>query len=145
MNLDLEKRLASDQIPNIRLKKAEKVKLLRRWTNSFPNLLGAARRGETHDGVHQDRFADGSYDDLPPCDFYILPDDDSGMPACFCSSAKPPALSQLVSDTFTNCEELVIVAANFGWSAVFVNHGCEGPASFFQWAHRDVSHTIGSD
>jgi hypothetical protein len=60
---------------------------------------------------------------LPGGDYFILPDDDSAMSACACSSDTLPDLTELVSDTITRCEELVIVESGFKWSAVFSNHG----------------------
>ncbi|MBC8439327.1 MAG: hypothetical protein H8D87_06550 [Deltaproteobacteria bacterium] len=122
MNLDLEERLAREEISHERLAKAQKVKLLTRWYRVFPELVASARHGEIREGVCRDSAADEPYAALSACDFYILPDDNSGMPSYTCFSASPPELSELVSDTFTICDELVVVDGNFSWSAVFVNH-----------------------
>ena len=123
MNLDLEERLVREGIRHDRLTKAEKVKLLARWSRTFPELLASARRGEEFEHVRRDKAAQEQYAGLPACDFYILPDDASGMPSCACFAAHPPDLSELVSDTITTCDELVVVDCSFRWSAVFVNHG----------------------
>ncbi len=123
MNLDLEKRLAREEISHERLAKARKVKLLTQWSRTFPELVASARHGEVCEGVCRDKAAEQPYARLPACDFYILPDDHSAMPSYACFSASPPELSELVSDTFTKCDELVVVDRSFRWSAVFVNHG----------------------
>ena len=123
MNLDLEERLAKSDIAHERLAKKDKVKLLTRWVQEFPELVASARRQELRKGVYRDQASDDMYGRIPVCNFFILPDDDSGMPSYTCVSARPPDLSELVSDTFTKCDELVVVEAGFRWSAVFVNHG----------------------
>ena len=123
MNLDLEERLVREGIRHDRLTKAEKVKLLARWSRTFPELLASARRGEVFENVPRDKAAQDHYAGLPTCDFYVLPDDASGMPSCACFAAHPPNLSELVSDTITKCDELVVVDSSFRWSAVFVNQG----------------------
>ena len=56
-------------------------------------------------------------------DIYVLPDDKSEMPSYFCWVDTMPDLHELVSDTITSCDELVIISADFAWSAVLVNHG----------------------
>ncbi|MEX2466259.1 MAG: hypothetical protein WD995_05080, partial [Gemmatimonadota bacterium] len=122
MNLDLKKRLTRDEISHERLEKAQKVKLLTRWSRVFPELVASARHGEVREGVYSDSASDEPYATLPACDFYILPDDHSGLPSYACFSARPPELSELVSDTFTKCDELIVVDWDFRWSAVFVNH-----------------------
>ena len=123
MNLDLEKRLLRDAISHERVTKSQKVKLLTKWTRLFPDLVASARRGEVLGGVCRDKHADEAYAGRSTCDFFVLPDDDSGMPSYACLAAHPPELSELVSDTFTKCDELVVIEKDFGWSAVFVNHG----------------------
>ncbi len=123
MNLDLEERLEREEISHERLAKTQKVKLLTQWSRTFPELVASARHGQVREGVYRDKAGDEPYARLPACDFYILPDDNSGMPSYACFSASPPELSELASDTFTRCDELVVVDRNFRWSAVFVNHG----------------------
>jgi hypothetical protein len=112
------------------LTKAEKVKLLARWSRSFPELA-SARHGGGSSRVYRDKAADTLYTKLPACDFYIFPDDHSGMPSHACFSAHPPDLSELVSDTFTKCDELVVVDRTFRWSALFINHGASPVGKHF--------------
>ena len=131
MNLDLEERLAREEISHELLVKAQKVKLLTKWSRTFPELIASARHGEVREGVCRDKDAEQPYARLPVCDFYILPDDHSAMPSYACFSASPPELSELVSDTFTTCDELVVVDRIFRWSAVFVNHGASLPGTHF--------------
>lgn len=132
MNLDLERRLADGGIPYQALTKAEKVGLLRLWVRTFPDLVGSARHHRVQEAVAVDAEADERYGKILPCDFFILADDASGMPSYACSSARPPRLADLVSDTFTKCEELVLIEADFHWSMVFVNHGPGEPGRYFQ-------------
>ncbi len=123
MNLHLEEQLKQSGVTHERLSKSQKVNLLARWVKTFPDLVASARHQQPRDGVHRDKGADERYARLPAGEFYVLPDDDSGMPAYACSSVRVPDLSELVSDTFTKCDELVLVDTSFHWSAVFVNHG----------------------
>ena len=133
MNLDLERILVKHGVAFERLRKAQKVKILMQWTRSFPELLASARHQEYSEGVVRDNEADEEYENLPSCDFYILPDDESGMPSVECFSAKPPGLRDLVSDMFTECDELVLVDKGFSWSAVFVNHGPSLPGLYLSF------------
>ena len=133
MNLDLEEQLVQRTIGFKRLAKAQKVKLLAQWSRAFPDLVASARHQAVREGVCRDKDADEAYARLSLCDFYILPDDDSGMPSSGCFSARPPELAELVSDTFTKCDELVVVDTSGRWSAVFVNHGAP------QWVGRHFS------
>lgn len=123
MNLDLEHLLERHRISHERISKSQKVKLLARWVRTFPELVASARHREARGGVARDEPADEQIARLSGSEFYILPDDASGMPACACVSEAVPDLSALVSDTFTKCDELVVIDADFRWSAVFVNHG----------------------
>jgi hypothetical protein len=132
VNLELEHRLAEGDVLHQALTKAEKVGLLRLWVRTFPELVGAARHRRVQEAVAVDVEADERYGKILPCDFFILADDESGMPSYACSSARPPRLADLVSDTFTKCEELVVIEADFRWSMVFVNHGPAEPGRYFQ-------------
>lgn len=123
MNLDLEEFLEQHGITHERVSKSQKVRLLARWVNTFAELVASARHREAHGGVARDKTADELIARLAGSTFYILPDDASGMPAYACVSNTVPDLSALVSDTFTKCDELVVIDADFRWSAVFVNHG----------------------
>jgi hypothetical protein len=123
MNLDLESRLKACGSIHSRLTKSEKVKLLARWTAEFPDLLASARRGQSSPYVARDSEADLLYGRQWDLDIYVLPDDNSGMPSYFCWVDKMPDLQELVSDTITSCDELVVISDDFAWSAVFVNHG----------------------
>ena len=123
MNLNLEEILNKNYIIYEYLEKKSKVKLLSKWIKEFPELVSSARHQNNHEGVHQNLVAEEFYRKISICNFYIFPDDDSDMPSYECVSAKPPDLSELVSDTITKCDELVVVDSEFRWSAVFVNHG----------------------
>ena len=123
MNLDLEEILNKNHIVYEHLEKKSKVKLLSKWIKEFPELVSSARHQNNHEEVHHNLAAEEFYRKIPKCNFYIFPDDDSDMPSYECVSAKPPTLSELVSDTITKCDELVVVDSEFRWSAVFVNHG----------------------
>jgi hypothetical protein len=123
MNLDLESRLKACGSIHSRLTKSEKVKLLARWTAEFPDLLASARRGQASPSVARDNEADLLYGAQRDVDIYVLPDDKSAMPSYFCKVDTMPDLQELVSDTITSCDELVVISADFAWSAVFVNHG----------------------
>lgn len=133
MNLDLERILEEHGVAFQRLRKAEKVKILMKWTRSFPELLASARHQEHSESVVRDNEADERYEHLPSCDFFILPDDGSGMPSVECFAAKPPGLRDLVSDMFTKCDELVLLDRGFSWSVVFVNHGPSMPGRYFSF------------
>jgi hypothetical protein len=123
MNLDLESRLEACGSIHSRLTKSEKVKLLARWTAEFPDLLASARRGQSSPSVARDSEADLLYAEQQDLDIYVLPDDKSDMPSYLCWVDTMPDLQELVSDTITNCDELVVISADFAWSAVLVNHG----------------------
>jgi hypothetical protein len=123
VNLDLEAFLQACGATFSRLPKSDKVKILARWTKEFPELVVSARRGENSPDVARDKAADLRYAELHDQEFYILPDDRSGMPTYECSAKVLPDLQELVSDTVTQCDELVMVSSDFQWSAVFVNHG----------------------
>lgn len=123
MNLDLQTLLQERGVKISNLSKSEKVKILSRWTKVFPDLIQAARHGHRKPEVEYDNVADSEYGKLCNQEFFVLPDDQSGMPSYLCSAETMPDLRELVSDTFTECDELVILATDLGWSAVFVNHG----------------------
>ncbi len=123
MNLDLEERLRACGVTFSRLPKSDKVRLLARWTREFPELVAAARRGQGSRSVLEDRAADRCYSELRDQEFFVLPDDHSGMPSYLCQASALPDLQELVSDTMTECEELVVLAADFSWSCVLQNHG----------------------
>lgn len=123
MNLGLEETLNKNHIVYEHLEKKSKVKLLTKWIKEFPELVSSARQQKNHEGVHHDLATEEFYRKITKCNFYIFPDDDSDMPSFECVSAKPPDLSELVSDTITKCDELVVIDSEFRWSAVFVNHG----------------------
>ena len=123
MNVDLEERLRECGVAFSRLSKSEKVKILARWTKEFPGLLASARHGQDSRAVLRDKDADRRYAELRDHEFFVLPDDPSGMSSCLCQAETMPDLRELVSDTITRCDELVIVAADFNWSAVLLNHG----------------------
>jgi len=123
MNLNLQIRLEESGVTISNLSKSEKVKILARWTKEFPHLIQAARHGQRELSVAYDCVADVHYRKLHDEEFYVLPDDHSGMPSYICQAETMPDLSELVSDTITQCDELVILASDFSWSAVLVNHG----------------------
>jgi hypothetical protein len=123
MNLDLETRLQACGVSFSRLPKADKVKLLARWTKEFPELVESARRGQKSPNVARDKTADLLYMGLRDQAFFVLPDDRSGMPSCYCRAEAMPDVQELTWDSITSCDELVIVSSDFQWSAVFVNHG----------------------
>jgi len=123
MNSDLEDRLRETGVTFSALSKTEKVKLLARWTQEFPQLLASARHGQNSHNVARDKAADDQFDMLVTDKFFVLPDDASGMSSYRCQAAALPDLRELVSDTITRCDELIIVATDFGWSAVLLNHG----------------------
>ena len=97
--------------------------MLSRWTKGFPELAECARRGGTSPQVFHDQAADTQYAGFRDVEFFVLPDDPSGMPSCLCEAEALPDLRDLVSDTITHCNELVVLESDFRWSAVFVNHG----------------------
>jgi hypothetical protein len=99
------------------------VKLLARWTKLFPELVLSARRGQHSPNVARDAATDGLYRKLRDEEYFVIPDDSSGIPSYLCQSEVMPELQELVSDTITRCDELVILASDFRWSAVLVNHG----------------------
>jgi hypothetical protein len=124
LNLDLEKQLQESGVSISPISKSQKVKLLARWTKVFPELVQAARHGRRVALiVRQDNAADARYRMLRNQEFFVLPDDPSGMPSYLCHAETMPDLCELVSDTITQCDELVILATDFGWCAVLVNHG----------------------
>ena len=123
MNLDLQATLQECGVTSSDFAKSEKVKILARWNKEFPRLVQAARHGQQTTGVAYDNVADEQYGKLRNEEFFVLPDDESGMPSYLCRAEKLPDLRELVSDTVTKCDELVILAADFSWSAVLVNHG----------------------
>ena len=105
------------------ISKSAKVKILTRWTKDFPQLVAYARHGRRSPTVADDNAADERYGRLRNEEFYVLPDDASAMPSFSCRAEAMPDLRELVSDTFTKCDELVVVQTASQWSAVFVNHG----------------------
>ena len=123
MNRDLEQCLHAQGVTVAGLSKQEKVKLLSRWTKEFPELMRSARDGRRTPNVAQDAEADCLYSNLRNEEFYVLPDDASGMTSFLCKSDAMPDPRELVSDTITKCEELVFFECDFKWSAVFTNHG----------------------
>ena len=123
MNLDLQERLRECGVTFLQLSKSHKVKLLARWTREFPELLATARRRQKSSLVLSDSSADGRYAELRDQEFFILPDDSSSLPSYLCQADVLPDLQELVSDTTTRCDELIILASDFSWSAVLLNHG----------------------
>ncbi len=123
MNLDLQKLLQACGVTIANVSKSEKVKILARWTKAFPDLIQAARHGQREPRVEYDTSADVHIGKLRKEEFFVLPDDHSGMPSYLCGAETLPDLRKLVSDTITQCDELVILASDFRWSAVLVNHG----------------------
>ena len=123
MNPDLQERLQECGVSFSALTKSEKVKLLSRWTRGFVDLAECARHGGTSPLVSQDQAADTQFAGFRNVEFFVLPDDTSGMPSFLCEADALPDLRDLVSDTFTRCDELVMLESDFRWSAVLVNHG----------------------
>ena len=123
MNHSLECRLIEEGVEFTRLEKREKVKMLSRWCKTFPELLTSARDQQFAAAVALDAAADQSLSGLAADEYYLLPNDASGMPSYRCASARMPDLADLVSEVGTKCDEIVIVDAGFQWSAVLVNHG----------------------
>ena len=123
MNLNLQERLQECGVSFSALSKSEKVKLLSRWTRGFADLAECARHGGTSPSVSLDHAADTQYARFRNVEFFVLPDDPSGMPSFLCEAEALPDLRDLVSDTITRCDELVVLGSDFRWSAVFVNHG----------------------
>jgi hypothetical protein len=123
VNRSLEQALAEQEIEFEPLEKREKVKLLARWAKAFPELMQSARMHRRFPAVARDAQAESECASLAAGAYYVLPDDDSGMPSYSCSSPQLPDLSELVSDTVVTCDEIVIVDRDFQWSAVLVNHG----------------------
>lgn len=136
MNLDLEIQLRDSGVSCSRLSKSEKVHILARWTKRFQELSAAARRNLESPNVLLDKHAEQSYNALQDEEFFVLPDDPSGMPSYLCRAGQMPDLTELVSDTITRCDELVIVAADFDWSAVLVNFGSPQRLGRFFQDHR---------
>lgn len=58
MNLNLQDRLAKSYVAHERLAKKDKVKLLTRWIQEFPELVASARRQELRKGVQRDKASD---------------------------------------------------------------------------------------
>ena len=123
MNLDLQEQLREYGVTFSPLPKSDKVKILARWTKEFPDLVQAARHGLLVPSVMCDNAADDHYGELRNEEFFVLPDDPSGMPSYECRAESLPDLRELVSDTITRCDELVILASDFRWCTVLVNHG----------------------
>lgn len=139
MTNDLQHALDKQAVAYALLSKAEKVKMLAKWTKVFPELLQSARADQHVPRVERDARADECYRKLQNIEFSILPDDASSMPSYQCEATTAPDLQALVSDTFTACDELVVVEKDFSWSAVFVNHGSpERVGRHFQT--RDPNH-----
>ena len=135
MNTDLAECLHRLGIECEVLSKSQKVKLLARWASEFSSLCNRARHGTDAPGVLAEVLAGNDAEEqmraLAADSFHVLPDDASDMPSVLCRHASVPDLSALVSDTFTTCEEIVIVDAGFQWSCVLVNHGAAGPGWYF--------------
>ena len=134
MNLDLRELLENFGATISSLSKSEKVKTFSRWNKAFPGLIQAARHGRRVPGVEYDQAADIHYGQLRDEEFYVLPDDRSGMPSYRCRVESMPDLRELVSDTITDCDELVILDSDLRWSMVLVNHGsAELVGRYFQF------------
>jgi hypothetical protein len=131
MNTDLADCLYRLGVECETLPKSQKVKLLARWASEFSHLCNRARHGTDAPGVLVGNDAEEQMRALAADSFHVLPDDASDMPSVLCRHASVPDLTALVSDTFTTCEEIVIVDAGFQWSCVLVNHGAAGPGWYF--------------
>ncbi|MEZ5853651.1 MAG: hypothetical protein R3D67_02495 [Hyphomicrobiaceae bacterium] len=131
MNTDLADYLHRLGVEFEVVSKARKVKLLSRWGVEFSPLRMRALRGKSVPEVDVDNAADEQMRCQKTHSFFILPDDDSGMPSVRCCHETVPDFSALLSDTFTKCEEIVICDVNFDWSCVLVNHGAAGVGRYY--------------
>lgn len=131
MNKDLAELLDRMRIQFEAIAKAEKVKLLSRWSSQYSLLLRSARQGGRVPSVHVDNVADEKIRRLKAGCYYILPDDGSGMPSVLCYNEVVPDLSVLLSDTFTKCDEIIVLDFEFNWSCVLVNHGAVGVGRYY--------------
>lgn len=123
MNLDLQEQLQACGVTFSSLTKSEKVKTLARWTKEFPEVVQAARHAQRLPTVLHDNAADAQYSNLRNEQYFVIPDDSSGMPTYHCRSEALPELRELVSDSITRCDELIVLASDFRWCMVLVNHG----------------------
>lgn len=131
MNTDLADCLGRFGVECETISKSQKVKLLARWACEFSGLCNRALHGIDAPGVFAGNYAQEQMRALATDSFHVLPDDASDMPSVLCRHPSVPDLSALVSDTFTSCEEIVIVDAGFQWSCVLVNHGAAGPGWYY--------------
>ena len=131
MNHDLADTLDKAGIEYERLSKSEKVRILSRWNSEFTALETSARSGDRVAEVPVDNTADEFLGAQKTRSFYVLPDDRSGMPSVRCRASYVPNLNKLLSDTYTTCDEIVIVDTEFIWSCVVVNHGASGVGKYF--------------
>lgn len=116
------------------LSKSTKVRLLSHFNTEFAPLAANARKGVRHPFVLTDTAADHMLREQPIQSYYLIPDDESGQPSLFCKANRFPELGELLSDTLTKCDEIIILDADFCWSFVLVNHGTSGVGRYFMQA-----------
>lgn len=131
MNTDLANYLGRFHIEIEPISKTQKVKLLSRWSSEFSDLLMCARHRHRAAGVRVGNAADEQIRSHDTESFFVLPDDGSDMPSLRCNHNFVPDLSPLLTDTFTKCDEIVVVDYDFEWSCVLVNHGTAGVGRYY--------------
>ena len=134
MNQDLTDIIHKSGIEFDYITKSDKVRLLSRWSSIFAPLIACARKGHRVSTVYVDNAADELLEVQRTGAYYLLPDDDSGMSSVRCLAHTVPNLTALLSDTYTKCDEIVIVDAELAWSYVLVNHGTAGVGRYFMQA-----------
>lgn len=138
MDQDLTDILQQNGIEFEHIAKSEKVRLLSRWNSVFEPLIESARKGHRSSKVCIDNAAEVRIQTQPICAYFILPDDDSSKLSVYCRARAVPELTALLSDTYTKCDEIVVVDAEFSWSYVLVNHGASGVGKYFMLAGSGI-------
>ena len=136
MNSHLTDILNADGIAFEVMAKSAKVRLLRRWNSVFASLSARARNGIASANLRVDKDADDFLASQSGGTIYLLPNDECAMPSVRCSVTKIPILTELLSDTYTTCDEIIIIDEAFTWSCVLTNHGAAGVGRYASTANR---------
>lgn len=118
------------------ISKSEKIRLLARWSAVFSGLSAFARQGTSSADVLVDTRADAFLASQTGVTIFLLPNDESAMPSVRCHVRAIPDLTELLADTYTTCEEIVIIEEGFTWSCVLLNHGAAGVGRYAAMARR---------
>ena len=118
MDLNIESVLDESNVSYQPISKSQKIKLLAKWGEYFPELSNNSKRWEDRECL-QDDEAWMAFSKLETFEFFLLPLD--MYPSFQCSAQQAPDLRILTDDGYSSCDQVVLLSTDFSWTLVMVN------------------------